>query len=194
MWNLPNQLTLLRIGMIPVFVILYYLPWGWSHVASAAIFGLAALTDWVDGYLARKMGLESPFGAFLDPVADKLIVIVALIMLLQANSTIWFALPTVVIVGREVVISALREWMAERALREEVAVSMIGKVKTWVQMAAIVFLLLAGKTFGALAIIGYLGLYVSAGLALWSMWVYLKQAWPEMRGEKDTESESTEDA
>ena len=194
MWNLPNQLTLLRIGMIPVFVILYYLPWGWSHVASAAIFGLAALTDWVDGYLARKMGLESSFGAFLDPVADKLIVIVALIMLLHANPTIWFALPTVVIVGREVVISALREWMAERALREEVAVSMIGKVKTWVQMAAIVFLLLAGKTFGALAVIGYLGLYVSAGLALWSMWVYLKQAWPEMRGEKDTESESTEDA
>jgi CDP-diacylglycerol--glycerol-3-phosphate 3-phosphatidyltransferase len=194
MWNLPNQLTLLRIGMIPVFVILYYLPWGWSHVASAAIFSLAALTDWVDGYLARKMGLESSFGAFLDPVADKLIVIVALIMLLQANPAIWFALPTVVIVGREVVISALREWMAERALREEVAVSMIGKVKTWVQMAAIVFLLLAGKTFGALAIIGYLGLYASAGLALWSMWVYLKQAWPEMRGEKDTESESTEDA
>ncbi|MGB1984462.1 MAG: CDP-diacylglycerol--glycerol-3-phosphate 3-phosphatidyltransferase [Porticoccaceae bacterium] len=194
MWNLPNQLTLLRIGMIPVFVILYYLPWGWSHVASAAIFGLAALTDWVDGYLARKMGLESSFGAFLDPVADKLIVIVALIMLLHANPTIWFALPTVVIVGREVVISALREWMAERALREEVAVSMIGKVKTWVQMAAIIFLLLAGKTFGALAVIGYLGLYVSAGLALWSMWVYLKQAWPEMRGEKDTESESTEDA
>ena len=193
MWNLPNQLTLLRIGMIPVFVILYYLPWGWSHVASAAIFGLAALTDWVDGYLARKMGLETPFGAFLDPVADKLIVIVALIMLLQSNATIWFALPTVVIIGREVVISALREWMAERDLREEVAVSMIGKVKTWVQMAAIVFLLLAGKTFGAFAIIGYLGLYASAGLALWSMWVYLKQAWPEMRGDKDSESESTED-
>jgi CDP-diacylglycerol--glycerol-3-phosphate 3-phosphatidyltransferase len=193
MWNLPNQLTLLRIGMIPVFVILYYLPWGWSHVASAAIFGLAALTDWVDGYLARKMGLETPFGAFLDPVADKLIVIVALIMLLQSNATIWFALPTVVIIGREVVISALREWMAERDLREEVAVSMIGKVKTWVQMAAIVFLLLAGKTFGVFAIIGYLGLYASAGLALWSMWVYLKQAWPEMRGDKVSEPESTED-
>jgi CDP-diacylglycerol--glycerol-3-phosphate 3-phosphatidyltransferase len=190
MWNLPNKLTLFRIGMIPVFVILYYLPWGWSHVASAAIFGTAALTDWVDGYLARKMGLESSFGAFLDPVADKLIVIVALIMLLQANSTIWFALPTVVIVGREVVVSALREWMAERAQRDEVAVSMVGKVKTWVQMTAIVFLLLAGKTFGALAIIGCLGLYISAGLALWSMWVYFKQALPEMRGEKDIDSES----
>jgi CDP-diacylglycerol--glycerol-3-phosphate 3-phosphatidyltransferase len=193
MWNLPNQLTLLRIGMIPVFVILYYLPWGWSHVASAAIFGLAALTDWVDGYLARKMGLETPFGAFLDPVADKLIVIVALIMLLQANATILFALPTVVIIGREVVISALREWMAERDLREEVAVSTIGKVKTWVQMAAIVFLLLAGKSFGAFAIIGYLGLYASAGLALWSMWVYLKQAWPEMRGDNVPVPEPSED-
>ena len=139
------------------------------------------------------MGLETPFGAFLDPVADKLIVIVALIMLLEVHSTIWFALPTLVIIGREVVISALREWMAEKGLREEVAVSMIGKVKTWVQMAAIVFLLLAGKTFGAFAVIGYLGLYASAGLALWSMLVYLKQAWPEMRGGNTAESGSAED-
>lgn len=190
MWNIPNQLTLLRIGMIPVFVVLYYLPWGWSHIASAAIFGLAALTDWVDGYLARKMSLETPFGAFLDPVADKLIVVVALIMLLQAHATILFALPTVVIIGREVVISALREWMAERALREEVAVSMLGKVKTWLQMAAIIFLLLAGNESGAFAVIGYLGLYASAGIALWSMVVYLKQAWPEMRGSSALESET----
>ena len=187
MWNIPNQITLLRIGMIPLFVILYYLPWGWSHIASAAIFGIAAVTDWVDGYLARKMSLETPFGAFLDPVADKLIVVVALIMLLEVHSTIWFALPTLVIVGREVVISALREWMAERGLRGEVAVSMIGKVKTWVQMAAIIFLLLAGSHFGGLAIVGYIGLYVSAGIALWSMVVYLKQAWPEMRGTQSAE-------
>jgi CDP-diacylglycerol--glycerol-3-phosphate 3-phosphatidyltransferase len=189
MWNIPNQLTLLRIGMIPVFVVLYYLPWAWSHIASAGIFGLAALTDWVDGYLARKMGLETSFGAFLDPVADKLIVVVALIILLEVHSTIWFALPTLVIIGREVVISALREWMAERGLREEVAVSMLGKVKTWVQMAAIVFLLLAGKEFGGFAIIGYFGLYVSAGIALWSMVVYLKQAWPEMRGTSSAETD-----
>ena len=189
MWNIPNQLTLLRIGVIPVFVVLYYLPWGWSHIASAGIFGLAALTDWVDGYLARKMGLETPFGAFLDPVADKLIVVVALIILLEVYSTIWFALPTVVIIGREVVISALREWMAERGLREEVAVSMLGKVKTWVQMAAIIFLLLAGKEFGGFAIIGYIGLYASAGIALWSMVVYLRQAWPEMRGVKHADSD-----
>ena len=126
MWNIPNQITLLRIGMIPVFVILYYLPWGWSHIASAAIFGLAALTDWVDGYLARKMSLETPFGAFLDPVADKLIVVVALIILLEVHSSIWFALPTLVIIGREVVISALREWMAERGLREEVQPGPVG--------------------------------------------------------------------
>jgi len=189
MWNLPNKLTLLRIGMIPVFVILYYLPWGWSHIASAAIFGLAALTDWVDGYLARRMGLETPFGAFLDPVADKLIVVVALIMLLEVHSTIWFAIPTLVIIGREIVISALREWMAAQGLRDEVAVSMIGKVKTWVQMAAIVFLLLATPTVSLFAVIGYLGIYASAGLALWSMIVYLKQAWPQMQGGQSTDSD-----
>jgi CDP-diacylglycerol--glycerol-3-phosphate 3-phosphatidyltransferase len=111
-------------------------------------------------------------------------------MLLQAHATILFALPTVVIIGREVVISALREWMAERALREEVAVSMLGKVKTWLQMAAIIFLLLAGNESGAFAVIGYLGLYASAGIALWSMVVYLKQAWPEMRGSTALESET----
>ena len=182
MWNIPNQITLLRIGMIPMFVILYYLPWGWSHVASAVIFGVAALSDWVDGYLARKMNLETPFGAFLDPVADKLIVIVALIMLLEVHSTLWFAIPTLVIVGREVVISALREWMSGRGLREEVAVSIIGKVKTWVQMVSIIFLLLAGTNFGVIAVVGYMGLYASAGIAIWSMVLYLKQAWPEMQG------------
>ena len=155
-----------------VFVILYYLPWGWSHIASAAIFGLAALTDWVDGYLARKMSLETPFGAFLDPVADKLIVVVALIMLLEVHSTVWFALPTLVIIGREVVISALREWMAERGLREEVAVSMLGKIKTWVQMAAIVFLLLAGSNSGGLAIVGF-WVYTLPRVSLYGLWWFI---------------------
>jgi CDP-diacylglycerol--glycerol-3-phosphate 3-phosphatidyltransferase len=181
MWNLPNRLTLLRISMIPVFVVLYYLPWAWSHVASAAIFGVAAITDWVDGYLARKLGQETAFGAFLDPVADKLIVIVALIILLEAHSTIWFALPTLIIIGREVVVSALREWMAERGLRGDVAVSMIGKVKTWVQMMAIIFLLVAGQNVDTFLVIGYIGIYASAGLALWSMLVYLKQSWSQMQ-------------
>jgi CDP-diacylglycerol--glycerol-3-phosphate 3-phosphatidyltransferase len=169
--------------MIPVFVILYYLPWAWSHVASATIFGVAAITDWVDGYLARKLGQETAFGAFLDPVADKLIVVVALIMLLEVHSTIWFALPTLVIIGREVVISALREWMAESGLRGEVAVAMIGKVKTWVQMVAIIFMLLASQEVDLFSVLGYIGIYTSAGLALWSMVVYLKQAWSQMQGE-----------
>ena len=95
MWNLPNILTLLRIAMIPVFIVVYYLPWEWHHLASAAIFGLAALTDWVDGYFARKLNMVTPFGAFLDPVADKLIVVAALVLLLEVHSTPWFALPAI---------------------------------------------------------------------------------------------------
>lgn len=184
MWNLPNRLTLLRISMIPVFVILYYLPLAWSHIAAATVFGVAAITDWVDGYLARKLEQETAFGAFLDPVADKLIVVVALVVLLEVHSTVLLALPTLVIIGREVVVSALREWMAERGLRGEVAVSMIGKVKTWVQMVAIIFLLLAMEDEVSLfSVLGYIGIYASAGLALWSMVVYLKQAWSQMQGE-----------
>ena len=142
MWNLPNTLTLIRIGLIPVFIAVYYMPWQWSHLLSAAIFGVAALTDWVDGYLARKLGQVTPLGAFLDPVADKLIVVAALVMLLEVHSSIWFALPTMIIIGRELVISALREWMAEQNYREAVAVSMLGKIKTWVQMVAVALLLL----------------------------------------------------
>ncbi len=170
--------------MIPVFVILYYLPLAWSHIAAATVFGVAAITDWVDGYLARKLEQETAFGAFLDPVADKLIVVVALVVLLEVHSTVLLALPTLVIIGREVVVSALREWMAERGLRGEVAVSMIGKVKTWVQMVAIIFLLLAMEDEVSLfSVLGYIGIYASAGLALWSMVVYLKQAWSQMQGE-----------
>ena len=108
MWNLPNILTLLRIAMIPVFIVVYYLPWEWHHLASAAIFGLAGLTDWVDGYFARKLNMVTPFGAFLDPVADKLIVVAALVLLLGVHSTPWFALPPIVIIGSEIVILALR--------------------------------------------------------------------------------------
>ncbi len=132
MWNLPNILTLMRIALIPVFIVVYYLPWEWHHFASAAIFGLAALTDWVDGYLARKFNQVTPFGAFLDPVADKLIVVAALVLLLEVHSTPWFALPAIVIIGREIVISALREWMSELGSRGSVAVSMMGKIKTLV--------------------------------------------------------------
>ena len=140
-WNVPNTLTLLRIALIPVLVVVFYLPFAWSNLASTAVFGLAALTDWFDGYLARKLGQSSPFGAFLDPVADKLIVAVALVMLVQANPKWWFVIPAAVIVGREIAISALREWMAEIGERAQVAVSVIGKIKTTVQMVALLLLL-----------------------------------------------------
>ena len=181
MWNLPNILTLLRIAMIPILIFVFYLPWEWRHLASAAIFGIAAGTDWLDGYLARKLDQFTPFGAFLDPVADKLIVASALVMLLEEHATLLFVLPTMVIIGREIVISALREWMAELGKRTSVAVSYLGKVKTTLQMIAIAFLLAIDPT--AHPTLDYMGialLYVAAILTLWSMIIYLRAAWPEL--------------
>jgi CDP-diacylglycerol--glycerol-3-phosphate 3-phosphatidyltransferase len=178
-WTIPNILTVLRIALIPVFVLVYYLPYSWSHVATTALFGLAALTDWFDGYLARKLEQTSPFGAFLDPVADKLIVAVALIMLVQTNPTMWFVVPAAVIVGREIAISALREWMAEIGERTQVAVSFIGKIKTTAQMIALLLLLYRQPLWGfPTNEVGVLLLYVAAILTLWSMVMYLKAAWP----------------
>lgn len=180
-WTIPNTLTILRIALIPVFVLVYYLPFSWSHLATTAIFGLAALTDWFDGYLARRLGQSSPFGAFLDPVADKLIVAVALIMLVQSNPTIWFVVPAAVIVGREIAISALREWMAEIGERAQVAVSVIGKIKTTAQMVALLLLLYRDPLWGMpTAEIGVVLLYVAAVLTLWSMIIYLRAAWPAL--------------
>lgn len=181
MVNLPNSLTLLRVAMIPLLVVVFYLPWRWHALASAALFALAALTDWADGYLARRLGQESRFGAFLDPVADKLIVVVALILLLQQHATPQFALPTMIIIGRELVISALREWMAELGQRASVAVSGIGKVKTTLQMIAIIALLLFPPTVHpGLSLLGVVLLYAAALLTLWSMALYLRAAWPEL--------------
>lgn len=179
MFNLPNSLTLLRVTLIPLLVIVFYLPWQWSYLASAAIFGLAAITDWLDGYLARKLGQETAFGAFMDPVADKLIVAVALIILLERHSTLIFAIPTLVIIGREIVISALREWMAELGERASIAVSYIGKVKTTLQMTAIIVLLLFNpEIFPVFNILGQILLYAAAALTLWSMLLYLRAAGP----------------
>jgi CDP-diacylglycerol--glycerol-3-phosphate 3-phosphatidyltransferase len=110
--NIPNALTLLRIVLIPVFVVLFYLPWRWSAAASAFVFALAGFTDWLDGYLARKLDQSTPLGAFLDPVADKLMVVIALVLLIEVHHSWWFSLPAMVIIGREIVISALREWWA----------------------------------------------------------------------------------
>ena len=177
--NIPNILTLSRIVMIPVFVFIFYMPVQWSYLVSAAIFTLAAVTDWLDGYLARKLNQSTPFGAFLDPVADKLMVAVALAVLIEEHAALILTLPATIIIGREIVISALREWMAEIGSRASVAVSYIGKIKTVAQMAAIIGLLAfpPGVVQADIAI-GLL--YVAAGLTLWSMGLYLKAAWPDL--------------
>jgi len=189
MWNLPNILTLLRILCIPLLVMVYFLPWEWRHPASAAIFGVAAITDWFDGYLARKLNQMTPFGAFLDPVADKLIVAVALVVLLHSHATLLFAIPTMIIICREIVISALREWMAEIGRRTSVAVSFVGKVKTTLQMIAILVLLLIDPDkYPTLDYVGIALLYVAAGLTLWSMCLYLAAAWPELKASNDREN------
>lgn len=180
--NIPNQLTLFRIMLIPVFVLVFYLPFKWSYLASAAIFGLAALTDLLDGYLARKLDQSTPFGAFLDPVADKLMVAVALGLMIERFEIWYFTLPALVIIGREIVVSALREWMAEIGKRTSVAVSYIGKVKTVMQMLAILFFLAIELDYhGILYWLAYTALYVAAALTLWSMLVYLKAAWPDLK-------------
>ncbi|MGH8278179.1 MAG: CDP-diacylglycerol--glycerol-3-phosphate 3-phosphatidyltransferase [Gammaproteobacteria bacterium] len=185
--NLPNILTLLRIALIPVFVVVFYLPFAWAPPASALTFALAGVTDWFDGWLARRWHETSAFGAFLDPVADKLMVIAALVLILQHDPHTIMAIPIMIIIGRELTISALREWMAELGARKRVAVSWLGKVKTAVQMTSIV-LLLYRHTIGAVPIytIGVGLLLVAAALTLASMCVYLVAAWPELRRERRT--------
>jgi CDP-diacylglycerol--glycerol-3-phosphate 3-phosphatidyltransferase len=183
--NLPNSLTLLRIALIPVLVLLFYLPGDWKHPACALVFALAAVTDWLDGYLARKLNQISAFGAFLDPVADKLMVAVALVLLVQGNPSIWVAIPAAIIIGREIAISALREWMAELGKRATVAVSIIGKFKTTAQMVA-VLLLLYERPIGAFPTytVGLALLLIAAALTLWSMLMYLRAAWPMLNPPK----------
>lgn len=173
--NVPNILTFSRIVMIPAFVLVFFLPFQWSYMASAIIFALAALTDWLDGYLARKLDQSTPLGAFLDPVADKLMVAVALAVLIHDYGSLLLTVPAIVIIGREIVISALREWMAEMGKRASVAVSFIGKVKTGCQMVAIV-LLLAYPQGEPVATLGLVVLAVAALLTLWSMCVYMNAA------------------
>lgn len=182
--NLPNVLTMSRIVMIPVFVVVFYLPMQWSYMASAVIFALAGITDWLDGYLARKLDQSTPFGAFLDPVADKLMVAVALAVLIEEHAAVLMTIPATIIIGREIVISALREWMAEMGSRASVAVSYIGKIKTTAQMVAIVGLL-AFPPGQLLAYVSIGLLYLAAVLTLWSMVLYLQAAWPDLFPGKD---------
>lgn len=178
--NIPNLLTVLRVVLIPFFILLFYMPYGWSYVAASTVFAIAAATDWLDGYLARRLGQATPFGAFLDPVADKLMVAVALVLLVQEHANIWLTLPAAVIIGREIVVSALREWMAEIGARAHVAVSNLGKWKTAAQMAALVILLANPVSLSAWVVLGYALLIVAAALTLWSMVNYLRAAWPHL--------------
>lgn len=180
--NIPIALTLLRILLIPVFVAMFYLPSQWSYLGTAAIFALASATDWLDGYLARRLDQATRLGAFLDPVADKLMVAIALVLLTERFQIWWFTLPAIVIIGREIMISALREWMAEVGERAQVAVSSLGKWKTTLQMVAIIgFLLMSPSSHVWLQVISAVLLYVAAVLTLWSMLQYLHAAWSAFR-------------
>jgi len=180
--NIPNTLTLLRIALIPVFVVVFYLPFSWANELATAVFFVAAVTDWLDGYLARSLEQTSALGSFLDPVADKLMVAVVLVLLVAAHPSPWMALPAAVIVGREITISALREWMAELGARARVSVSMLGKVKTSAQMLALILLIYKDPLYDMPTYdIGFVCLYLAAALTLWSMLLYLKAAWPELK-------------
>ena len=150
--NVPIAFTLFRIALIPVIVVVFYLPVSWANEVCAIAFALAALTDWIDGFLARRLKQITIFGAFLDPVADKLMVAVALVLLVQANPEMWVALPAAIIIGREIAISALREWMARIGEHRRVAVVMLGKFKTFCQLAAIILMLYGsgGRSRGVL--------------------------------------------
>lgn len=180
--TIPNVLTLLRLAVIPLVLASFYVPWGYSHQTAAALFALAAVTDWFDGWLARQLGQTSKFGAFLDPVADKLLVAVALVMLLHERPDAVLAIVVAVIIGREITISALREWMAELGARTSVAVGWVGKIKTGFQMVAILLMLWERPVFGfPIYEIGFGLLLIAAVLTVYSMAVYLRAAWPFMK-------------
>lgn len=186
--NIPNILTIARIVLIPVFLLIAYWPPAvgvngyegtlFRHGLLTGIFVLAAITDWFDGYLARALNQSSAFGRFLDPVADKLMVAAALIVLVQWQPTIIMAFAAIVIISREITVSALREWMAELGARTNVAVSTVGKYKTAFQMIAITVFLLNWQPIEWIA---YILLYTAVILTLWSMFIYLKAAWPYLK-------------
>lgn len=184
-YNLPTYLTLLRIALIPLLAVVFYLPWEHANLACTMIFILAGITDWLDGYLARKMQLETPFGAFLDPVADKLMVAFVLVLIVQQQANPYLTIPAAIIIGREITIASLREWMAEIGQRAKVKVSQIGKWKTTAQMVAISLLLYRQDVMEIpVNMIGYGLLYIAAGLTLWSMINYLSAAFVAMAEHK----------
>ena len=188
--HIPNLLTLFRVALIPVLVVMYFLPLAYREIILTGIFVLAALTDWLDGFLARRMNAASTLGAFLDPVADKLIVSTALVLLVSDDTRVLeralhpmpFAVAVAIIIGREIVVSALREWMAELGERGAVAVGSLGKSKTAFQMISISVLLYGKPLFGIpIFWLGEILLYLAALLTLWSMYEYLRTAAPYLR-------------
>jgi CDP-diacylglycerol--glycerol-3-phosphate 3-phosphatidyltransferase len=189
LFNVPNSLTWARILVIPLVIGVFYFPESWltphqQNIVATAVFILAALTDWFDGYLARTLGQTSAFGAFLDPVADKLMVAAALVILVQLDRV--DAVIAFIIIGREITISALREWMAKVGASRSVAVSFVGKVKTAAQMVAIPMLLYHDRIFGIeVTPTGTWLLWLAAVLTLWSMGYYLRMAWPELNGGRE---------
>jgi CDP-diacylglycerol--glycerol-3-phosphate 3-phosphatidyltransferase len=182
-WNLPNTLTWLRISMIPAIVVLFFLPYWWADPAACAAFALAGITDTLDGYYARKLGQTSRLGAFLDPVADKLIVAAALVLIVSKDPRWFVVIAAVVIIGREIAVSALREWMAEIGARGRIKVSALGKYKTIMQIVGLSFLLFRRDVLGIpVYSLGLVLTAVATVLTLWSMIAYLRLAWPELRG------------
>lgn len=195
MFNWPNVLTLVRISVVPLLVVFFYLPVSWAHLAASLVFAIASITDWLDGYLARYLKQSTKLGAFLDPVADKLMVSIALVLIVAEPTfkyvsvtsavvsipTVLITIPAAIIVAREIIVSALREWMAEIGKRRSVSVSKLGKIKTAVQMLALTVMLYCdSSTHAALVFVGYVLLYIAAVLTIWSMFLYLKAAWTQL--------------
>jgi CDP-diacylglycerol---glycerol-3-phosphate 3-phosphatidyltransferase len=182
MWNIPNLLTLFRLFLIPVFILCFYSGSENARFWAAFVFWLAAITDALDGYLARKLQQSTPFGAFLDPVADKVMVAVALVLIAVDSLSLWVTIPAIIMISREIVISALREWMAELGKRANVAVSNLGKYKTIAQMLALIGLIWRPDHWlvSWFTPAGMLLLYIATVLTIWSMYSYLKAAWRDL--------------
>jgi CDP-diacylglycerol---glycerol-3-phosphate 3-phosphatidyltransferase len=188
--NWPTIVTWTRIGMIPLLVVVFYLPFPWARPAAAIVFAVAAITDWLDGHLARRLDQTTPFGAFLDPVADKLIVTTALVLIVQQDPRAWVALCAMVIIGREIAITALREWMATIGERKLIQVSWLGKVKTTFQITAVIMLIyqqdlplwpFSSELALPIYWMGLVALVGAALMTLWSMYLYLTAAWTLLR-------------
>ena len=176
MWNIPNLLTLFRLFLIPIFILCFYSGIENARFWAAFVFWLAAITDALDGYLARRLQQSTPFGAFLDPVADKVMVAVALVLIAVDSISLWVTIPAIIMISREIVISALREWMAELGKRANVAVSNLGKYKTIAQMLALIGLIWRPEHWlvSWFTPAGMILLYIATVLTLWSMYSYLK--------------------